>query len=377
MPLDVKKENFIKATKLVLKKTQSRSKETRENQKKAIIEAFNTLVLYIKTIYTDCEIEQKRRLTQELDFARNKLTLCLYKFKIDFELTSDKFELIELEDLILDSLDCSDSDNNMSDNKDFLRLCAQTIPHIFKGDPLELQSFLNSVDLLNSLALETQHVFLLTFLKTKISGKAIESINDEVTTIASFKKALKNAIKPDNSKVVEGRMAALRADRKSAQEFAKDAELLAEALERSLVFEGFPPNKAKQITIEKTVEVCRASTSKEIVKAVLASTSFHSPSEVLSKFTIETGKEVAEKQILSFRSYRNNSKYNKNGKFNKYRGQNYNRPQNRNFNQGNRYNYNNNNKNNNKRQFNNKSVRVTNSENLATPQNQLGAQHEM
>lgn len=99
------------------------------------------------------------------------------------------------------------------------------------------------------------------------------------------------------------------------------------------------------MTINKTVEMCRASAKTQLVKSVLASTKFDEPKEVLAKYIVEvTGenKEAKEAQVLKYNSYTNRGRGNGRGNFRgsngynigyrSYNQQNFNR-NNQNFNQ--------------------------------------------
>lgn len=144
---------------------------------------------------------------------------------------------------------------------------------------------------------------LIAYVKTRLTSKALEALKPDDDTIVKIIASLRSRIKPDTSTVVMGRLSALRLARKSVQDFAKEAEELAEGLKRALVFEGFPENKAQELTVEKTVSVCRESSNSDIVKSVLAAAQFATPSEVLSKFITETDKNRVEKQVLAVRQF--------------------------------------------------------------------------
>lgn len=88
---------------------------------------------------------------------------------------------------------------------------------------------------------------------------------------------------PEPSKVIEGKLLALRIDRQSTAQFTKQCENLAEQLKNSYISEKYGKEKAIELAIEKTVETCRRQAGMETVKSVLASTKFNSPSEVVAK----------------------------------------------------------------------------------------------
>lgn len=140
-------------------------------------------------------------------------------------------------------------------------------------------------------------------------------------------------------------------------EFAKQAEELADSLKRSLVIEGMTQVKAHELAIEQTVAVCRLNARSDLVKAILASTAFADPKEVVAKLVVEQTNESKEKQVLAFQNRGNN--YSNRNNFNRgnnrgnysnsysrgyghYRGNNYrgNNHRGNNYNRNGRYNSN-------------------------------------
>lgn len=289
---------------------------------------------------------------------------------------------------------------------EFLRFASQTIHNSYSGDPLLLESFLNSIELVQEcMDVATHTEIFKKFLLTKIDGKALEILPKNIESIDEIKNALRSKIKPINSKVIEGRMLSLKAHPNSMPDYTKQAEELAEAFQRSLVFEGIPHAKAQEMTIERTVEMCRSNAKTDLIKSILAATHFSDPREVVAKFIVETSTEAKEKQIFTFNSNKNGNRPNfRNKNFRKNQNFNYQSTQRNNFNyrggfnnqnnyrgNGNRRNFrnnnyrnngnyrNNNNYRNNGNQNNNnaRNVRVFESENSNNPQVMtLGGQFE-
>ena len=102
---------------------------------------------------------------------------------------------------------------------------------------------------------------------------------ENVVTIEEIKIALKNKIKPDNPKVVAGKIAALQVKNNNYADLAKQTEELADVLERSLVIEGITKVKAHEMAIEQTVSVGRLNAKSDLVKSILASTAFTDPKD--------------------------------------------------------------------------------------------------
>lgn len=200
-------------------------------------------------------------------------------------------------------------------NIEFLRLCGETIPNHYSGDPLQLQAFINAIDLLETIATTPALVELLVrFIKTRLTASAIEKLIETDITIALIKNRLKISLKPENDKIIKGKMAALKADKNSLADFSKQAENLAESLKRALVLDGIPSQKANSMAIDETITMCKNSAKTDYVKSVLASTSYQNPKEVVAKFIVETGNDKSDKQILMYQAgkkpqYKRNNSY--------------------------------------------------------------------
>lgn len=216
---------------------------------------------------------------------------------------------------------------------EFLNTCSKYLHNNYGGNPLQLQPFIKSIKLLQRI--QGRHAdVLLEYVMTKLEGRALEAVPQNVATVNEVIAALEREIKPDSSDVIEGRMTALKFDNRNVQDFSKTAEELAEALERSLVVEGMTQQKAREMTIKNTVKMCRNSARCDLLRSVLASTQFSNPKEVVAKFIVEQATETTERQVLAYRAQRKKE----NGNF-RGRGKN-----NYHKNNGNKYNsnYNNN-----------------------------------
>lgn len=229
--------------------------------------------------------------------------------------------------------------NSTMEPAQYLKLCGSQINRDFSGDPLTLKSFISSIKLLKSIAPNNANTLKL-FVISKLTGKALECIRAEPETVEEIIEDLNKFIKPDNSKIIEGRLQALRFNNNKAQEFSQQAEELAEALQRTLIIEGISQEKAREMTVERTVDMCRQSARTDFVRSVMASTSFQTPKDALAKFIIENSKEKAEKQILAIRQQ--NSRANSQ---NNYQNRNTNGRGRGNFNGQRQRNYNNNDQN--------------------------------
>lgn len=371
--LQHERAEFVKIIKRVLQKRESRNPRTLHRYKTDSILAFNTFTSVLSDLYDSGSNEFRVVINENFQYARDKIEEVLKKLKLKAEIPQQLGSVIYISSVAEDSVNALaniDEVNEISDAEsdelfamamtkpDFLKLCASTINRNYKGDPLALEAFSNAVALLKELATNDELKTLLkAFVKAKLEGRALEALPAETPDVDAIIAALKAKIVPDNSKIIEGKMAALKTSRKSLQEFATEAEELAEALRRALIVEGISQQKADDMTIERTVEMCRASARSDIVKSILASTKFDTPKEAVAKFIVETGTAAKEHQVFSFRTSKQ-SNGNNNGNQNSSRK---NKPnngsnqfQNRNGNQNGNFNGNrnrNNNSNNPQRGF--------------------------
>lgn len=166
---------------------------------------------------------------------------------------------------------------------------------------------------------------------THVSEFAADVLPNFPDSVNSVKNILISKIKPDSSKVVRGRMLALKADRNNLIEFSKKAENLAAHLKRTLVLENIPLENANQMVVDDTIELCRANASSLLVKSGLIGYKFKNPKEVIAKYVVETRKDTEEKQILAFKSSNGRGNNSQNVKRNNFS---------RNFNNGRQYNQN-------------------------------------
>lgn len=418
MPLQAEKDKFVLVAKRILRENLSTNHQTLLQYKVDIHAAYCTFVNYYKA-KNELNLNKENRdlLLNALNYIGEKFEACLEKLNCRYNLSGNLLDIPNLEDIKIIGIEVAETineaenihsellhtsintvpiNNQMAENASFVRLCASTLNTTFKGDPLDLQSFINSVELLKELSEPQQANLLYKFVKSKLAGKALEQIKTTDVTTDLILVALKTNIKHESSKVIEGRFTALRQSRHSAEDFSKKVETLADSFRRSLISEGFPEVKANEMTVEKTVSLCRDIAQSDITKSVLSASTFGSAQDVVAKFLTETSKTVTEKTVLTYSSSFNKNKRPNNVQHSANRRPNYyqNRTPQQNFNQ-NRTFYNNNftrandfnmrrqnnnrnwNQNQNTRnsQWNNnrdsRNIRVTHAENPQVPQESL------
>lgn len=205
-----------------------------------------------------------------------------------------------------------------------MRFASQTL-RSYNGDALALPAFLNSITMLKTMSDGTFDVALKQVILTKIEGKAYQYIKPD-SSIDEMVQSLKTNITFDMSKVVLSSMKNLRWNKLSPQEYSRQAEELAESLQRSLVMEGVGHEKATEMTIEHTVEMCRKNAKAAESRTVIASSSYKNPKEVIAKLVTEQSKGDESTQISAYGQAKN---FNRNRQFQnrgggRWKNQNYN-----------------------------------------------------
>lgn len=189
--------------------------------------------------------------------------------------------------------------------EEFYATASKILNYKYEGDPLKLQSFLEDVELVEMMAKPETKDVCLKFIKSRITGRAREQLPEDIDTIKKITDALSKNIKCDSSKVIEGRLIALRISKGNFTKFAEEAEKLSEAFERSLVNERFTREKAKELTIDKAKELCRKVTRSDVVEGIIASTKYESPKEVIAAFITES--DIARKKKQEQQNYQKRS----------------------------------------------------------------------
>lgn len=381
----------------------TRNLDKRVDYKKSLVRTYNNIVSFFQPVQKTAQLSEQIEIQKCVVEHLNKLKEAFSILKLEYEFSKNIYEPIDFDkitqdwselDVLSTTADEDDDsgddlpldDNTKSTNEfvevsqettnqtlnttertnlesngqnsqtrmaqsaeDFMALAHRTINYKFGGDPLALDSFVDAIKLLTALCKAPNNAICVQFIMTKLEGEAREAIETAPTTTEEIINQLKNHIKPESSKVIEGRILALRADKTNLTTFSQRAEELAEQYRRSLCNEGYSKDKAKELAIEKTVDLCRRSARSGQVKTIVASTRFTDPKEVIAKMIVEINNvkldKIATQNTHKHNNYHNKNSQNKSYKPNNgnYHGQQYN---NRNSGASTSQNHNNNRQNN-------------------------------
>lgn len=195
----------------------------------------------------------------------------------------------------------------------YLKSASAIINYKYAGDPLKLESFLTDISLIEDL-IENDAIrpTCVLFIKSRMEAKALECLPEDANTVQQIVEALRASIKPESSQVIEGKIMALRLEKGDFTKFSESAEKLAEAFRRSLVIEGISKAKAQEMTVKKTVDLCRKIARNDVVKSVLSAATFEKPEEVIAKFVTEV--DTAKKERRDAENFQNRKQLNPNNR---------------------------------------------------------------
>lgn len=189
----------------------------------------------------------------------------------------------------------------MKAQKDLLDIVNSQIRKPYEGDPMGLQTFITGVEIAKDFANTAElQAKLVMYVKGRLDGRARELITEDIDTIDKLVDKLKRAIRPDNSKIIEARIASLHYSFAKREEFASRAEELADALRRTLIIEGMTAEKANELAVDSTIQLCKKYTQSNVVKTVLSAAKFNTAKEVVAKLIIANDECVKERQMASY-----------------------------------------------------------------------------
>lgn len=230
------------AHKRVLKKELTSNKLKHIEYTTILIESFNDLSAYIDTFYAGFNSENQQVLRKHWVTNRDKLNQCFGKILHDFIIPNEISQPIILRDILkanftqeeltqysnslhdlnfpstsqsfdkeslrsetssaagslTDLLNIVNISENILAGKmanqmsrlEFLNLASKTINRNYDGDPLALQAFINSLELLNDFITDDLTPTFCRFVKSKLEKRAMECVPNDVNTVQDIIVAL-------------------------------------------------------------------------------------------------------------------------------------------------------------------------------------------
>lgn len=152
----------------------------------------------------------------------------------------------------------------------------------YDGNSDYLHSFIDSVEVLESITACDDRETLRKFVISRLVGRARDAIKS-YDTLEIIKSSLRK-ISPTEPEFIESQMIALAYERISILRFVEKCVTLTEALKKSHISLGIPDKISESLSIDKAVKVCQLRTHTPSVRFLLEAATFTDIQAVFTKF---------------------------------------------------------------------------------------------
>lgn len=324
------KKEFVKHGKRIIRHNKTQNPKTRFKYMREAIESYNKYITEVNNLFDKLGYQDQAVVREDFLYFKSQVLKYIGSYNLNnFPEPKGGYDPVKIDDDQLLALcetglirnntpNSSDDENSHSDEPsgssersihteaimstdisklDFINACSRQIPSNYDGNFETLRSFINKINFLKELASTAElRNTLKVYILTKLDQKALAKVSEDPASVDEIIASLKNKIKHDNSKVLEGRMTALTLDNKPFSDFQSQAKILAESYQQSLIEEGIPLQVAEKLAIEKTVDLCRKNTRSSEVKAILSASEHPDTASVIAKMV--TGIDAVRQEKL-------------------------------------------------------------------------------
>lgn len=312
-------KKFKKHTNRIIRANQTKDYKKRTQYLLEAIDTYNIFIAEVNKYFIRLGYDDKTTARAHFLEFKGYILKYLGAYNINnFPEPTDGYKEIEIEEAELEALvqtglvanstpDSTDDESNTNNNTmtggagtsgggdnssnaafEFLNKCSKYFTEDFDGKFENLRPFINKIQTLQIFATTAeQKKILKQCVISKLGHTALSKVDKNANTVEDIINSLQSKILHESPKEIEGRMAALSLDKKPLTEFHKNAVKLAEQYQLALVQKGIDLAVAEEMTIEKTVDLCRRNTKLMEVKAILSATKFSTPNEVVSKMVTQ------------------------------------------------------------------------------------------
>lgn len=289
----IKEQNFDRSYKS-LKVDRPIGNETLGRHLKILFEALEKIRTFLKGYYDN--LTPSHKIAAEAYFldVRNKLANLLESKGIENRLSVSFHDevvfYIKLEE-VGENIDCesltklfdiaNEAGNMTQSVTDFLGLATRVIPD-FNGSSENLQSFLDALDLIDSVK-ETHKQIAVRVIKTKLKGTARNLISSE-GTIKDIIITLRKSVKGESTEVITAKILNIRQGNKTANSFVSEIEELTKALSNAYISDGLPVELAQKYSTQVAVKTMSKNASSDRVRLIMESGNFSTMNDAVSKF---------------------------------------------------------------------------------------------
>lgn len=283
-------------SKRAIKRNTPKTESVRQDIQVNLIKNFNEFTGTLAKSWNSLDNTQRQELKIIFYSIRDKVVRAFQALEIQYKVPISCVEkidpLISEEDIFDDDEDRREVGIMAMSAADFFNLASKLVPAQFDGNPDNLKSFLDALELLK-LNSDNHASNAVAFVKTRLTGKARDFIVNE-NTIEAIIATLKNKIKGESSRLVSARLSHLRQGNKGTDNFANEIESLADRLQKAYISEGVPQDVAQKYTVEATVRALGQNANSEKARLVVEAGTFTAVQDVVAKFvSVDASKNEA------------------------------------------------------------------------------------
>lgn len=204
------------------------------------------------------------------------------------------------------SPECEIATGKRQNDLRFMELCCNMKIEPFDGNPRNLESFIHSMTILESLATNDNKELLRSFILSKLVGNACDAVTVNNGTIEDIKTSLRQSVISNESvDLIKAKMMTLSKMRCDDLNFVKKGKKLATSLYFTFIKDGIPPIKAKSFVVDCVTEMCINKTQSDYVKLLMETLITDDVNVIFAKFLTASNKSRNEDEIKSSKQKRN------------------------------------------------------------------------
>ena len=165
------KSNFQLVAKRIIKSETIKNSSTLHNNLNELIKIYNSFLIYISKIWNCLSEEQIIYITDIRIYFRDRLLQAIAISGADIEIPIKGFKLVDFSNINRNINDLKMSEDNIN----FIKLASSIVSH-FNGENDKLQTFINSVELLQKIVTGIDTNIIIQFNKTRL-GVVLTNLN--------------------------------------------------------------------------------------------------------------------------------------------------------------------------------------------------------
>lgn len=308
------RDSIRNETKRAIKRQVPKSLAVRNEIRDNLVELFNTFTSTLAVHWFKLGDNQKQQYKQIFLQIRDKIVRSFQILDVKYKVPTSIIESINPKITENDTEDSEEEETMALSTFEFFNLASKLVPLEFDGSVDKLQSFLDSLTLLQANS-EGHTDRALAFIKTRLTGKARDLISDDMT-LDDIVRTLKNNIKGESSKVVSAKLLTLKQNFKDTSKFAAEIESLAISLKKAYITEGVPNAVAQTYATDTAVKSLIKNAASERTRLVMEAGTFPTIQDAISKLvSIEADSNNSATVLYNTKRghknyhYRNSAKY--------------------------------------------------------------------